>query len=320
VTIFGIDISSYQRGLDLGHLGASSFVLAKTTEGTYYTDAFYQGWRQQAAALGKPFVWYHFLSGEDARAQAAHTLANVGDTTLPGMLDFEPAGSFNPTLAQAVAYVDAATAAGLRLRLVYLPRWYWRQIGSPDLSALAARGLSLVSSSYVGGSGNPTALYPGDSAAGWQAYGGMAPLLYQYTNSGADGGQSNLDYNAFRGTVAELMTELGTVSQGASDVNLTDKLGPVSAGMAALTPDAAAEGLGQGSEFSVGAALLGMTVRQAETLILIKRIADAVSHPQVTIDEAALAAHLAPLLAAGPTADQVAQAVVAHLGASLQNG
>ncbi|TMC49293.1 MAG: glycoside hydrolase, partial [Chloroflexi bacterium] len=90
MTIFGPDISSYQAGLDLSRLANASFVLAKTTEGTYYTDGDYQGWRRQCTSLGKPFVWYHFLSGEDPHAQAAHTLANVGDTTLPGMLDAEP--------------------------------------------------------------------------------------------------------------------------------------------------------------------------------------------------------------------------------------
>ncbi|NUS04727.1 MAG: glycoside hydrolase, partial [Nonomuraea sp.] len=188
-------------------LADASFVIAKTTEGTYYTDDDYQGWRQQAAGLGKPFVWYHFLSGEDPAAQARHTLANVGDIALPGMLDAEPAGTFSPTLAQIIAYVDAAHAAGLNLRLVYLPRWYWQQIGSPSLGPLADRGLALVTSSYPGGSGGPAALYPGDGASGWQPYGGMTPLLYQFTNQASDGGQL-LDYNAYRGTAAQLVAAL----------------------------------------------------------------------------------------------------------------
>ena len=77
MTCFGPDISSYQSGLVLSRLTGASFVIAKTTEGTYYTDADYQGWRQQAAQLGKPFVWYHFLSGESVTAQAAHTAASA---------------------------------------------------------------------------------------------------------------------------------------------------------------------------------------------------------------------------------------------------
>jgi lysozyme len=211
MTIFGPDISSYQAGLDLSRLADASFVIAKTTEGTYYTDADYQGWRRQCAGLGKPFIWYHFLSGEDPHAQAAHTLANVGDAFLPGMLDAEPAGSFSPTLAQMLAYVDAAHAVGLKLRLVYLPRWYWERIGSPSLAGFAERGVQLVSSAYPGGSGSAPRLYPGDGAAGWNPYGGMAPLLYQFTNQASDGGQP-LDYNAFRGTAAQLAAALQTPS------------------------------------------------------------------------------------------------------------
>ncbi|NUR26204.1 MAG: glycoside hydrolase [Catenulispora sp.] len=207
MTIFGPDISSYQHGLVISRLADAAFVIAKTTEGTFYTDADYQSWRQQTENLGKPFVWYHFLSGEDAAALARHTLANVGDARLPGMLDAEPAGSFSPSLAQMIAYTDAAHAVGLNLRLLYLPRWYWQQIGSPGLSALASRGLSLVSSSYPGGSGRAPSIYPGDGAPGWQAYGGMAPLLYQFTNQASDGGQL-VDYNAFRGSVDELAAAL----------------------------------------------------------------------------------------------------------------
>lgn len=207
MAIFGTDISSFQSGLRLSRLSESSFIIAKTTEGTYYTDADYQGWRAQAGLLGKPFVWYHFLSGEDATAQAAHTAANVGDKSLPGMLDAEPAGSYTPTLVQILAYIDAAHGAGLNLRLVYLPRWVWTQMGSPSLSGLTDRGVSLVSSAYPGGTGTPSHLYPGDGAAGWQPYGGLTPLIYQFTNQASDGGQT-LDYNAFRGTTAQLVADL----------------------------------------------------------------------------------------------------------------
>lgn len=209
MTIFGPDVSSFQRGLVLSRLASAAFVIAKTTEGTYYTDAEYQGWRQQCAALGRPFIWYHFLSGQAAAAQVAHTLANIGDGHLPGMLDAEPQDQtkFKPTWSQILAYIDAAHAAGLNLRLLYLPRWYWDQIGRPDLSVLAPRRVYLVSSAYPGGTGGPAALYPGDGAAGWQSYGGATPLLYQFTNQATDGGKP-LDYNAFRGSLDQLRAYL----------------------------------------------------------------------------------------------------------------
>lgn len=80
-------------------------------------------------------------------------------------------------------------------------------MGSPNLSGLTSRGVYLVSSSYPGGTGSPSHLYPGDGAAGWGAYGGLTPLIYQFTDQASDGGQ-DLDYNAFRGTVAQLETAL----------------------------------------------------------------------------------------------------------------
>ena len=214
VTVFGPDISSYQAGLDLTRLADASFVIAKASEGTYYTDTAYQGWRRQAANLKRPFVWYHFLSSENVSAQVAHTKACVGDASLPGMLDVEPSGSSKPTLSQVLGYADAAKAAGLHLRLVYLPHWYWQEIGSPSLSGLTSRGLSLISSAYPGGTGSPTHLYPGDKASGWNSYGGVTPALYQYTNQASDGGGA-LDYNAFRGTVAQLLNDARTPGAGA---------------------------------------------------------------------------------------------------------
>jgi hypothetical protein len=313
VTIFGPDVSSFQNGLDLSRLAAASFVIAKTTEGTYYTDSGYQGWRQQAARLGKPFVWYHFLSGEDAHAQAAHTAANVGDTSLPGMLDVEPAGSFSPTLSQTIAYVDAARSAGLALRLVYLPRWYWQQIGSPDLSPLSARGLSLISSSYPGGSGGPAQLYPGDSAAGWQAYGGLTPLLYQYTNQASDGGM-NLDYNAFRGTVTDLLTSLGASTMGTIPPSISQKW-PELAGdfppNATFTDESALIWADGGAR---AAALYALQARDA-----VNALAQRIQQPPA-VDVNALAAALAPLVTAGATADQIAAAVVTHLASTLAKG
>ena len=336
MTIFGPDISSYQNGLDLSRLSAASFVIAKTTEGTYYTDSGYSGWRRQAAALGKPFIWYHFLSGEDAHAQVAHTLANVGDASLPGMLDVEPAGSFSPTLAQVIAYVDAADAAGLNLRLVYLPHWYWQQIGSPDLAPLADRGLRLVSSAYPGGSGTAAQLYPGDNAAGWQPYGGVTPLLYQYTNQAADGGQL-VDMNAYRGTAAQLVALLGATPTPTGDtiVALTqqDIDAVAAAAAAAVLTHQVPRGGAQGGATNLGAVVswsdqhvldvLGAIAKiPAAPAVDVKALAAAVAAlippPAVpAVDVAALAGALAPLLNAGASADSVALAVVAHLGAKL---
>lgn len=292
MTIFGPDISSYQNGLDLAQLAAASFVIAKTTEGTYYTDSGYQGWRLQAARLGKPFVWYHFLSGEDAHAQVAHTVANVGDSALPGMLDVEPNGSFFPTMSQVLAYVDAAHADGLNLRLLYLPRWYWQQLGSPSLTPLADRGLRLISSSYPGGTGSPQQLYPGDGAAGWQPYGGVTPLMYQYTNQATDAGRP-LDYNAFRGTPAQFAALLGapmtTPSTGGTMPNIPDSI-------ASQDPDLPEirQMFPAGAPFDPNTALIWTDERAAAANIHAKQALGAISALQqlTASDDAAIGGHL----------------------------
>lgn len=297
MTVYGPDISSYQAGMDLSHLADASFVIAKASEGTYYTDGSYQGWRRQAASLKKPFVWYHFLSSESAAAQVAHTKACVGDLTLPGMLDVEPAGASKPTLAQVLAYADEAKAAGLRLRLVYLPHWYWQELGSPSLAGLASRGLALISSSYPGGTGSAPRLYPGDKAAGWNPYGGVTPALYQYTNQATDGGRP-LDYNAFRGTVEQLLAVLNPTP--GEDVALDN------------TDAKTLWSYTNGDHPDVHQTLMDAATHSGAAVAKLDQVLARLSAPSV--DTAALAAALGPLL--HPTTDVAALAALLapHLG------
>jgi len=212
MTQLGPDLASYQAGIDLATLTDASFVTAKCTEGAGYVDPPYAGWLAQAKSLGRLFVWYHFLTQSDsAEAQAANTVGNVGDPTLPGMVDIETEGSSKPALTDVCAYIDACHAAGLRIKLAYLPQWYWEQVlGSPDLTPLTERGVAVVSSAFAGSTGTGPAQYQadgGDQGPGWAAYGGVTPLLWQFTDHAAEGGQS-VDYNAYRGTLAELAAYL----------------------------------------------------------------------------------------------------------------
>jgi hypothetical protein len=322
VTIFGTDISSFQSGLDLSTLSDASFILAKTTEGTYYTDRNYQGWRRQAAQLGKLFCWYHFLSGEDAHAQVQHTIANVGDAGLPGMLDVEPEGAFTPTLAQTLAYVDAAHAGGLLLRLVYLPEWVWRKMGAPDLRPLAARGVYLVSSAYPGGSGSAVQEYPGDGAPGWLPYGGLTPLLYQFTDNARDGGQA-LDFNAYRGTAASLAASLAgsTPTSNSGDPMATYTM---SAGWQADYPDVAPaleQHIPVGTVIDDGDAAAYAMIRSfvaAERAAAIEAKVDALAAKlgAPTVDVNGLAAALGPLLHPTTDVDALTAALLPHLPGS----
>lgn len=213
MTLLGPDVASYQQGLDLSSLTDAGFFLIKATEGASYVNPYYTAWMVQAKATGKPVVWYHFLTvGDSALSQAANALAHVGDKTLPGDVDIEVENGKCPTFAQLLAFIDACTLDGLRIRIVYLPHWVWKEIwGSPDLTPLKQRGVLLVASDYPGGTGTGPDEYlaaGGDTGAGWGSYGGMEPTFWQFTDHAAEGGQK-IDYNAFRGTEEELLALLG---------------------------------------------------------------------------------------------------------------
>lgn len=213
MTILGPDLASYQQGLDLSALTDASFFLIKATEGAGYVDPYYAGWLEQAKALGKEVVWYHFLTALDSPlAQAANVSAHVIDKSLPGMIDLEPEAGRCPTFAQLLAFLDAALLDGLTIRVVYLPAWVWSSVwGSPDLTPLLQRGILLIASNYPGASGTGPDQYAadgGDNGPGWAGYGGMEPTFWQFTDRASEDGQK-IDYNAFRGTPQQLAALLG---------------------------------------------------------------------------------------------------------------
>jgi len=196
MTLFGHDVSSYNPDY---HPSAGEFVIIKASEGAHTHDSSFGPMLARARAAGAIPLAYHFLHADSTPQAQAQNLASVpGIKGIPVMVDVEQEGSSFPNIAQCAQFTDACRALGLTVKLVYLPHWYWQQIGSPGLTALSSRGLSLVSSAYPGGSG-----YPGDGGSGWASYGGMTPVIWQYTDRPVDG-------DAFKGTAAQLHAILGT--------------------------------------------------------------------------------------------------------------
>ena len=315
--IFGPDISNYEAGLNLAQLRNASFVIAKVTEGTYYIDKSYPSWRRQAAAANMLFLWYHFLTRENVAAQVKNNKASVGqaDLSLPGMLDVETAYGYTPTLQQVLDYIDQAHAAGLNLRLCYLPRWVWEQMGSPNLGQIWARGVHLVSSDYPGGAGTAPQIYPGDAGDGWMAYGGMAPKVYQFTNQALDGGQ-RMDYNAFIGTIDQfkLLLDASSTHTGGPDVQLTDTV-TVSQGFADRYPAVAnpTDGFTAGAQIPVSVLLEGAALRAVNNEKMLTQLVQMLTNPS------GLAAAIASHLSGGGGADEatLTQFIADHLKIGL---
>lgn len=65
----GIDISAYQKGLDLSKINAD-FVIIKATEGTYMRQSIAKEFYADAVASGKLVGFYHFAAGQDAIKEA----------------------------------------------------------------------------------------------------------------------------------------------------------------------------------------------------------------------------------------------------------
>lgn len=199
-TTFGLDVSHYQAGLDLhaAKRQGYEFVMAKCSEGTGYVDASYGAFLQTARGSGMLFAAYHFLSHDNAAAQADVVARHIRDKSIPIMLDVEANGA---TVADANAFRREAAKRGLSVPLLYLPHWYWQRLGSPSLASWRLVSSAYPSSAHAHGS----QLYPGARGSGWAPYGGAKPVLWQFASTGKiDGYGSNVDLDAYRGTRDQL--------------------------------------------------------------------------------------------------------------------
>lgn len=206
MTVYGLDISHYQTGLKLSTAKDQGFdfVIAKLTEGDNITDPQFTKFRDAAKAEGVLFAGYHFLTtSSDPVKQAQYAVSKLGDKSIPIMVDVEGKGSSKPTIAHAKKFIDAVTAAGGRVSLIYLPHWYWQGVlKSPSIAALSPY---LVASNYVAGTGYGSVLYKKVPSTVWNPYGGHTPLILQFTDEGIYTGYSgNVDFDVYKGTLAEL--------------------------------------------------------------------------------------------------------------------
>jgi phosphatidylserine/phosphatidylglycerophosphate/cardiolipin synthase-like enzyme len=232
MTVFGIDISHFQHGLDLARVKREgySFVMVKATEGRTFRDADWPGFRDAARAAGLYLAAYHFLRSDSTAAQqAANLAAHLGDPAIPVMIDAETGqGNSKPDLAMITSFRAECESRGLRVSMLYLPPWYWEQIGRP---ALGAVDLALVASRYgTDPVGFGSVVYPGDTSSRWDGYGGKDVTILQFGSKVTVAGK-NLDGNAYRGAEADLaqwfLAPAGAAAADAAgrDRYMSDRLG-----------------------------------------------------------------------------------------------
>lgn len=71
MTLNGIDISNYQRGININAVPCD-FVIVKSTEGTGYTSPSFNSQINAAANAGKLLGVYHYINGVGAQAEMQH--------------------------------------------------------------------------------------------------------------------------------------------------------------------------------------------------------------------------------------------------------
>jgi len=199
MTIFYPDVSNYQAGISFA---GCVIAMAKATEGIGYTSTDYAHAKGRAADAGAYFCAYHFLHAGNGAGQASYAFGVVG-SGIPLMIDCEtgPGGS-EPQISDVVDFVNQYRALGGTTYLLYLPHWYWQgNLGQASLAPVSALGMLLVSSDYTAYS---------DTGPGWAPYGGMTPVIWQYTSSASLNGVVGVDMNAYQGTLADFQTQVTT--------------------------------------------------------------------------------------------------------------
>lgn len=91
----GIDISNWQRGIDLSRVPCD-FVIVKSSDGTNYVDPCCDGFVQQCKRLGKLWGFYHYVTGGYPENEADFWIANTENYFSDGLpcVDWESGGNY----------------------------------------------------------------------------------------------------------------------------------------------------------------------------------------------------------------------------------
>lgn len=224
MTVFGIDISHHQGSFDVERAAREGidFFIFKATEGSGFVDKRFKENLAKARRTGKPFAAYHYQrQGISAAAQVTH-IRRVVPKDVPIILDVE-ANSGHVSLTRDI--INRLHRIGYTSPLLYLPRWYWQQIGSPSLAGLPPLWSSRYPDNRIGDLRDEYADVP---AHFWDGYGGLRVAVLQFTSSARVAGRSPIDGNAYRGTLNELRALFGATGGGGAaggkgdDMELTD--------------------------------------------------------------------------------------------------
>lgn len=190
----GIDIASYQAGIDLSVVPCD-FVIVKATEGVNYVNPDCDRAVQQAIQLGKCWGTYHYVDGSGAVAEADYYVDNIKGYLGKGILCIDWEGGSNRAWGD-YSYLDALVSRVIE-RTGIKPLIYVQASAYTQTAAVAQRhdcGLWI-------------AQYADMNATGYQDTpwneGAYTCAIRQYSSAGRlNGWNGNLDLDKFYGDAA----------------------------------------------------------------------------------------------------------------------
>lgn len=244
MTVFGCDASDYDWGrgpMDMAAMvrDGISFVTHKATEANNTKHVHLADVLNRAKAAGVPVLGaYHVVrTAPDVATQARYFLAYLDSAvgwwrTHPAFMlqvDLEKWSYDQVSAATGIAFVnELRRQVGPRFVVVYASKGQY----ADTLNGLP---VPLWNANYPSSKAAPyRTLYPGDTGAGWASYSGQVPLIWQFASTAVIGTQPTCDINAYRGTLGQLMTAMGSRDDMLRDETIT---GTDSPGMGARTAD-----------------------------------------------------------------------------------
>ncbi|MFZ2756635.1 MAG: RICIN domain-containing protein [Atopobiaceae bacterium] len=203
-TMDGIDIASYEGGIDLASV-PSDFVIVKATQGTGYVNPYYSGWASEVLNLGKELGIYHYADGSGAVAEADHFVSLVRSAGAVGkallVLDWEEDSAMARGVSYALSFLNRVYAlTGVRA-LVYTSQ---RVTNDYDWSSVANAGYGLWVAQYLNANTNDQTATDGylDDPVSYRSISGWSSAtMYQYSSVGnLPGWSGHLDLDKFYGS------------------------------------------------------------------------------------------------------------------------
>lgn len=178
----GVDISSYQKGIDLKSVPCD-FVIIKLTQGTKYVNPDAKRAYEQAKAAGKLIGLYHYASSGGSNAEARHFVDNakklgaIGEAIL--ILDWEKGDNANwGNIPYAKAFLDYVSAKCGVAPFIYMSKSVCRAYNWTSVAELYPLWVAQYKN-YI---------QTGYQTAPWTdiySYGAWsAPLIFQYSSNG----------------------------------------------------------------------------------------------------------------------------------------